>query len=103
MPRSIVKDLKAFALILENGWGKERTRFRDRNRDFWTAPHFSNEIKIKQAIIRSSNMKVAKFLLEGKISKIKKALKLLLRGVGVERNNSRDSREALFFKNNVNP
>lgn len=64
---------------------------------------FSNEIKIKQAIIRSSNMKVAKFLLEGKIWKIKKALKLLLRGVGVERNNSRDSREALFFKNNVNP
>lgn len=64
---------------------------------------FPNEIKIKQAIIRSSNMKAAKFLLEGKISKIKKALKLLLRGVGVERNNSRDSREALFFKNNVNP
>lgn len=48
-------------------------------------------------------MKAAKFLLEGKISKIKKAVKLLLRGVGVERNNSRDSREALFFKNNVNP
>lgn len=48
---------------------------------------FSNEIKMKRAIIRSSNMKVAKprakFLLEGEISKIKKALKLGRGGGGL--------------------
>lgn len=65
-PRSIVKDLKAFALILENGWGEnERVsvdwRFDDRNHDFFfgrlcrSASFSSDEIKIKRAIIRDES------------------------------------------------